>query len=151
MFVRIRSATRPSFFLKLLLLLPIATCLQPLRQASNLLEPHSIMIMSNTKDDTPTSSLSLQPSSSSGSSSILSRPFSTTWRKALISIPRLVPDVILKYTSPEGPHPFVIEVDSREDERGGKKGKKRKIPVYVFVPEGVDGKLPVVVDFHGGG
>jgi acetyl esterase/lipase len=72
---------------------------------------------------------------------------SVQWRKALVSAPRLVPLSVLKWTSGEGPHPFLLSLSSRSNHR---------IPVYVFVPsEQLDRKsahkLPVVVDFHGGG
>ena len=68
----------------------------------------------------------------------------------LPSAPRLVPDVVLRYTSPEGPHPFVIKLCSRGDDQ---------IPLYVFIPyqskkpdpSGRPPKLPVLIDFHGGG
>lgn len=78
------------------------------------------------------------------------QPWGIQWRKALVSAPRLVPDAVMRYTSPEGPHPFVIKIPSRG---------KHSIPVYVFVPESkrvqkldeAPIELPVVVDFHGGG
>ena len=68
----------------------------------------------------------------------------------MVSAPRLVPDIVLKYTSPEGPHPFVVNLSSRGDYR---------IPLYVFVPyrsretgsSHPPPKLPVLIDFHGGG
>jgi acetyl esterase/lipase len=77
------------------------------------------------------------------------QPFGVTWRKALLSAPRLVPDSILHYTSPDGPHPIIIYIPSRN---------KRLIPLYVFVPNTPKessskdrAKHPVLVDFHGGG
>ncbi|KIW14181.1 hypothetical protein PV08_06962 [Exophiala spinifera] len=95
--------------------------------------------------------------------------FGVTWRKALVSLPRLVPDFVLHWTSPEGPHPLVFDVPSRDS---------HKIPLYVFIPpdhnprhhkpasEGThlhealhlprgtgdeERSLPVLIDFHGGG
>lgn len=63
----------------------------------------------------------------------VSHPFSTTWKKALVSLPRLVPDSALHFTSPDGPHPFVLKIPARDP-------CKHQIPVYVFVyvpPKGV--------------
>lgn len=98
-----------------------------------------------------------------------SQNFSVFWKKALVSLPRLVPDFVLHFTSPDGPHPIVFDLPSRGS---------HKIPVYVFIPphrnphhhqltsEGKhlkealqpprnpddgDTKLPVLIDFHGGG
>ncbi|KAH7079213.1 Alpha/Beta hydrolase protein [Paraphoma chrysanthemicola] len=84
-------------------------------------------------------------------------PFHIQWRTFLVQIPRFVPLTVLHLTSPKGPQPFVISLPSRKDS---------VIPIYVFVPpkpvdlEG-DGeverwttgewKVPVVLDFHGGG
>lgn len=75
-------------------------------------------------------------------------PWSVTWRKALVSAPRLLPDAILRLTSSEGPQPIVIKLPSRGI---------HSIPVYVFIPpdtlpasDALNG-LPVLVDFHGGG
>lgn len=85
-------------------------------------------------------------------SNIFNQPFGLTWRKALLSAPRMVPDAALYFTSSEGPHPIVIKVPSRGT---------YLIPIYVFVPlppKYDDStppkeipKLPVLVDFHGGG
>lgn len=84
-------------------------------------------------------------------SQYFSQPFSVTWRKALLSAPRLVPNSVLYYTSPEGPQPVVIEIPSRG---------KYAIPLYVFIPhapkdslsrQGQALKHPVLIDFHGGG
>lgn len=77
-------------------------------------------------------------------------PWSVTWRKGLVSLPRLVPDLALKFTSPEGPHPIVFKIPSRGP---------HLIPLYVFIPPAAslsssdpdDLVLPVLVDFHGGG
>jgi acetyl esterase/lipase len=55
-----------------------------------------------------------------------SHPWSTTWKKALVSLPRLVPDHALKLTSPDGPHPFVVKLPARDP-------NKHQIPVYVFL------------------
>ncbi|KAL2397822.1 hypothetical protein ABEF93_005382 [Exophiala dermatitidis] len=103
---------------------------------------------------------------------MLSHPFGVTWRKALVSLPRLVPDFVLQFTNPEGPQPVVFDLPSRGS---------HMIPVYVFIPplhnshhhrlqtqgpnlkdalqqhtrtlehgdEHV--KVPVLIDFHGGG
>lgn len=98
-----------------------------------------------------------------------SNHFGVTWRKALVSLPRLVPDFVLHWTSPEGPHPVVFSIPSRDS---------HAIPLYVFIPprrnphhhrpasegahlrealhppRGTDDeetKLPVLIDFHGGG
>lgn len=74
-------------------------------------------------------------------------PFSTHWRKALVSLPRLLPDATLRFTNPEGPQPIVFKIRSREG---------RSIPIYVFVPKQVAQNrektttLPVLIDFHGG-
>lgn len=75
-------------------------------------------------------------------------PWSVTWRKALVSAPRILPDSVLRFTSPQGPQPFVVKLPSRGD---------HLIPVYVFLPppqaesEAQDLKFPILVDFHGGG
>ena len=82
-------------------------------------------------------------------SQYFTQPFGVTWRKALLSAPRLVPDSILYYTSPEGPHPVIIKIPSRNE---------HLIPLYVFIPQIVmtspstdPYKHPILVDFHGGG
>ena len=79
-------------------------------------------------------------------STIWDHPFGVTWRKALVSLPRLVPSAFLRYTSGEGPQPIIIYLESRGS---------HQIPVYAFVPESIVGqthvKLPVLIDFHGGG
>ncbi|KAI9724197.1 MAG: hypothetical protein M1828_003942 [Chrysothrix sp. TS-e1954] len=77
-----------------------------------------------------------------------SQPLSVQWQTALVRLPRACPASVLKYTSPEGPHPFIVPLPSRDD--------KRQIPVYVFVSPRQDEPtqrlcLPVVLDFHGGG
>lgn len=68
------------------------------------------------------------------------------WRKALVNLPRLVPDHAIRYTNPGGPHPVVFKIPSRG---------KHLIPVYVFIPPGIKcgetRDLPVLLDFHGGG
>lgn len=70
-------------------------------------------------------------------------PWGVTWRKALVSAPRLVPDAVLRLTSPEGPQPVVIKISSRGE---------HLIPLYVFIPtSATTDPLPVLVDFHGGG
>ncbi|EXJ81844.1 hypothetical protein A1O1_07909 [Capronia coronata CBS 617.96] len=101
---------------------------------------------------------------------MLSQPFGVTWRKALVSVPRLVPNFVLHFTNPEGPQPVVFDLPSRE---------AHMIPIYIFIPptynpryhrlqsQGThlkeslrpranpettdDVKLPVLIDFHGGG
>lgn len=81
---------------------------------------------------------------------MLSQPWAVTWRKALVSAPRLVPDAVLRFTSPEGPQPIVFAIPSRG---------KHLIPLYVFIPPSttpteigaVPSNLPILVDFHGGG
>lgn len=79
------------------------------------------------------------------------QPWSVTWRKAVVSAPRLVPDFVLRITSPEGPQPFVIELPSRG---------QHQVPVYIFLPPSARTStdaaspakvVPVIVDFHGGG
>ena len=81
-------------------------------------------------------------------------PFHIQWRTFLVQLPRFVPLSILHVTSPKGPHPFIIALPSR---------KGNIIPIYVFVPPAPvdlgdgeyrpdeDWKVPVVLDFHGGG
>lgn len=84
-------------------------------------------------------------------------PFNIAWRTALVQIPRFVPLSILHITSPEGPHPFLLNLPSRKD---------TVITLYVFVPpapvdlegnedwrraETGEWRVPVVLDFHGGG
>jgi ATP-dependent RNA helicase DDX3X len=86
-------------------------------------------------------------------------PFKIQWRTFLVQLPRFVPLSVLKFTSPQGPHPFLISLPSRKD---------AIILIYVFVPpkpvdlegnadeEGHrtqrgEWKVPVVLDFHGGG
>lgn len=79
-------------------------------------------------------------------SQIFSQSFGVTWRKALLSAPRLVPDSVLYLTSPEGPHPVIINIPSRG---------RHLIPLYVFLPRFIPSlgivKHPVLLDFHGGG
>ena len=89
-------------------------------------------------------------SSGGGGGGFFNQPFSVQWRKALVSAPRLVPNMILHYTSSDGPHPFEVKVPSRG---------RHTIPLSVFVPERpakqrLDEeaeRVPVMVDFHGGG
>lgn len=82
-----------------------------------------------------------------------------SWRATLVKAPRLVPLEVLRYTCPEGPFPFKWSLKSP---RG-----KHEIPLVIWVPrpedllikgddvvgisEAVVSKLPVVIDFHGGG
>lgn len=78
--------------------------------------------------------------------SFFSQPFGVAWRSALVQLPRYVPSQVLRWTSPEGPQPFILSLPSRE---------KRLIPNYVFVPTDLTpeeaSSLPLVLDFHGGG
>src|SRR6266576_2525652 len=90
-------------------------------------------------------------------SAFLRLPFAVQWRTFLVQLPRFVPLSILRLTSPEGPYPFVAAVPSRDD--------AHSIPIYVFVPPSPASspndddannnasprKLPVHLDFHGGG
>ncbi|USP82409.1 lipase 2 protein [Curvularia clavata] len=84
-------------------------------------------------------------------------PFHIQWRTALVQLPRFVPLSVLHYTSPKGPHPFLIALPSR---------KGNLIYAYTFVPPApvdLDGDgeqqrketgewhVPVVLDLHGGG
>jgi ATP-dependent RNA helicase DDX3X len=62
-------------------------------------------------------------------------PFHIQWRTALVQLPRFVPLSILHFTSPKGPHPFLIALPSR---------KGNLIYVYTFVP-------PVPIDLDGDG
>ncbi len=76
------------------------------------------------------------------------QPFDVLWRTALVRLPRAIPDAILYYTLPEGPHPFVFKLPSRGS---------HEIPVYIFLPPSIQNvklrsaPVPVVIDFHGGG
>lgn len=94
---------------------------------------------------------------------MFSNSFETLWQATLVKLPRAVPTAVLKYTSPEGPHPYILDLPCRD--------KKRTIPVYVFLPdlqtlqtsvgilrssedaalEATQISLPVLLDFHGGG
>ena len=71
-------------------------------------------------------------------------PFSVQWRTLLVRLPWLVPLQVLHFTSPEGPHPFIIYLPSRGT---------HKIPVYVFLPfaDTMPGSIGLHLDFHGGG
>lgn len=83
---------------------------------------------------------------------MFSQSWAVTWRKAIVSIPRLVPDLALRFTSPDGPHPIVLKIPSRGH---------HVIPIYVFIPSNEilsqyeNGesalRVPVLLDFHGGG
>ena len=79
---------------------------------------------------------------------IRSVPFDVLWRTALVRLPRAVPLSTLKWTSPEGPHPFVFHMPSRST--------NYTIPLHIFVPQSLYDNAPaagapVLVDFHGGG
>lgn len=90
---------------------------------------------------------------------MFSHNFGTTWRKALVSLPRAVPDsLVLKFTLPDGPHPISLKLPSRD--------KHHHIPISVFIPPALTDesapktipsaqvqarKCPVLLDFHGGG
>lgn len=58
---------------------------------------------------------------------MFSHGFGVSWRKALVSLPRLVPDFVLHLTSPDGPHPIALDLPSRD---------AHLIPIYVFIPPG---------------
>jgi acetyl esterase/lipase len=77
---------------------------------------------------------------------LTSQPFSVLWRSALVKLPRSVPKEILHWTDPEGPFPEVVDLPSRGD---------YKIPVYIWIKNDISvedaAKLPIVIDFHGGG
>ncbi|KAF2425746.1 alpha/beta-hydrolase [Tothia fuscella] len=78
--------------------------------------------------------------------STFSQPFDVLWRTALVKLPRAVPSQALYLTSPEGPQPIILKLRSRG---------KHEIPLYIFIPYAIEpsqaDKLPVVIDFHGGG
>lgn len=80
---------------------------------------------------------------SNGFQRFFSQPFDVQWRTAVVRLPRAVPDLALRFTSPEGPHPFVVKLPSRGP---------YTIPVYVWVPPTPSEMgYPVILDFHGGG
>lgn len=78
----------------------------------------------------------------------------------VLQLPKFVPTQVLRLTSPEGPYPAILNLPSRD--------AGRTIPIYVFIPPpqalassqlsapvpnapaGAK-KVPVLVDFHGGG
>ena len=78
----------------------------------------------------------------------LYQPFGVLWRTALVRLPRAVPNVVVRYTVPEGPQPFVLNLPSRGS---------HQIPVYIFLPSTLQNAtatrdpVPVIIDFHGGG
>ncbi|CCF52734.1 hypothetical protein NDA11_005654 [Ustilago hordei] len=79
---------------------------------------------------------------------IRSVPFDVLWRTALVRLPRAVPLSTLKWTSPEGPHPFIFHMPSRSTEY--------TIPLHIFIATSLYDNppakgAPVLVDFHGGG
>ncbi|ETS64902.1 hypothetical protein PaG_00876 [Moesziomyces aphidis] len=79
---------------------------------------------------------------------IRSVSFDVLWRTALVRLPRAVPLSALKWTSPEGPHPFIFQMPSRSADY--------TIPLYIFIPtrfynDWPSTGAPVLVDFHGGG
>ncbi|KAK8237842.1 alpha/beta hydrolase fold-domain-containing protein [Phyllosticta capitalensis] len=74
-------------------------------------------------------------------SRFFSQPLDVQWRAAVVKLPRVVPDLVLRYTSPDVV-PFVLYLPSRGS---------YTIPVYVFVPPSPQEACPVILDFHGGG
>lgn len=77
-------------------------------------------------------------------------PLPVQWRALLVRMPWLTPLAALRYTSPEGPQPTIIQLPSRQD--------SCHIPVYAFLPPSLGNKSPdlgpslrVHLDFHGGG
>ena len=76
----------------------------------------------------------------------ISQPLDIQFRKALVSLPRVVPLPTLRLTSPEGPQPFILNLPSRST---------YQVPCYTFVPTHLDEEtttsVGVVLDFHGGG
>lgn len=107
-------------------------------------------------------------------SNILSETWETIWQSSLVKLPRAVPTAALRYTSPEGPHPYILDLPSRDFGSHAVKGaSKRTIPCYIFLPPltnlantvpdstrapaeaaGPEQRrvaLPVLLDFHGGG
>lgn len=77
-------------------------------------------------------------------------PYSVQWRALFVRMPWLTPLAALRITSPEGPHPSVIQLPSRQGDY--------QIPVYIFPPpipednpKEHEFSLPVHLDFHGGG
>ncbi|KAJ1025545.1 hypothetical protein NDA13_004353 [Ustilago tritici] len=79
---------------------------------------------------------------------IRSVPFDVLWRTALVRLPRAVPLSTLKWTSPEGPHPFIFHMPSPSTEY--------TIPLHIFISTSLYDNLPakgapILVDFHGGG
>lgn len=81
--------------------------------------------------------------------------WSLTWAQLfclfLFRLPRIVPRVLLRYTtSTEAPYPQVLRLPSRDSDR--------EIYCWIFLPEldrsgddSASSSLPVLVDFHGGG
>ena len=57
---------------------------------------------------------------------LVKQPFNITWRKALVSLPRIVPDAALRYTNPDGPYPVKIKLPAFHP-------NKHDIPVYIFI------------------
>lgn len=69
-------------------------------------------------------------------SSVFSHSFSTTWRKALVSLPRIVPPSITsRYMGVEGPKPFVLKLPSSPPH-------DHSIPVHIFVQLPSTGDTP---------
>lgn len=64
---------------------------------------------------------------SASSTSFFSQSFGTTWRKALVSLPRVVPTSLSsRYIASHGPHPFILKLPSSPP-------GKHSIPVHIFL------------------
>lgn len=69
-------------------------------------------------------------------SSVFSHSFSTTWRKALVSLPRIVPSAITSaYIAPDGPKPFVLKLPPSPP-------NDHSIPVHIFLQLPSTGETP---------
>ncbi|KPI43577.1 uncharacterized protein AB675_6972 [Cyphellophora attinorum] len=90
----------------------------------------------STSSSRPSSTHSKDPSLLQASTSVFAQSFGTTWRKALVSLPRIVPSSLTsRYISPQGPRPFVLKLPPSPP-------NKYNIPVHIF--------LVLPDDHHGG-